>query len=867
MCRLNKQLHHVNVRSRAPIPSTQEPVRSSSRQSIPGIKFALNNRRPLSTQPSAELMKPVNQPDGGNSMTTMRKEKLVVVGTGMAAGRAVEEIVAREPGRFEITMFGAEPHTIYNRILLSEVLAGTKSPEGVFLYSTDWFDKNEIRLVGGAKVEAIDREHKTICCGDGAGTAYDKLIIATGSLPMVPAIENVSMPGVFVFRTINDCQLIAAYARRCRRAVVIGGGLLGIEAARGLIEHGLEITFVEVMPYPMAQQLDPESGAMLARRLESIGLKFMFEKATQRVLGSGAVRGLLFKDGAQIDTDMVVISCGIRPNVKLAVEAGLAVERGIVCDDHLLTSDPDIYAVGECVEHRGRLYGLVAPLFEQARVLADHITGAQPEAAYKGSRISTRLKVMGVDLVSVGDARETPDAVVTRYSEPQRGVYKKLVVREGKIAGAILLGEVDCAPGLIASYQADTPPPARHADLLFGVSSSADGDAGKIPVEAMVCSCHQVSKRTLVEQIAAGCGLQQLSANTKAGTGCGGCRPQIEALIGQYGGSQRDPAADYYVKSVPLAKPQLIAEIRQRGLKSVSAVIRELGSSNDDPASKPGLASLLRTIWRDEYEDERDARFINDRVHANIQNDGTFSVVPRIYGGVTSAQQLRRIADVAEKYQVRMVKITGGQRIDLLGVKKQDLPAIWRELGMTSGHAYTKAFRTCKTCVGQEFCRYGVGDSTALGIAIERRFQGVESPHKMKLAVSGCARNCAESTVKDVGVVAMPGGWQIHVGGAAGLRVRPADLLATVSTQEEVIKIIGRFIQYYRENARYAERSPAFVERVGIEKLRAILVDDAAGDAGRLDREIEAEVRAYRDPWQEGQQPYQPAQFAGQFQV
>jgi nitrite reductase (NADH) large subunit len=314
-------------------------------------------------------------------MADNTKEKLLVVGTGMAAGRAVEEIVARAPGRFEITMFGAEPHTIYNRILLSEVLAGIKSPEDVFLYSADWFGKNGVSLTSGARVETIDRERKLIGFADRPAAAYDKLIIATGSLPMVPPIENVSTRGVFVFRTINDCQLIASYARRCRRAVVIGGGLLGLEAARGLLEHGLEITIVEVMPYPMAQQLDPESGAMLARRMEALGLRFLFEKATQRVLGGGAVRGLLFKDGTGIETDMVVISCGIRPNVRLAVEAGLAVERGIVCDDHLLTSDHAIYAVGECVEHRGRLYGLVAPLFEQARVLADHITGANPAAA------------------------------------------------------------------------------------------------------------------------------------------------------------------------------------------------------------------------------------------------------------------------------------------------------------------------------------------------------------------------------------------------------------------------------------------------------------------------------------------------------
>jgi nitrite reductase (NADH) large subunit len=810
-------------------------------------------------------MAAVNQRDGGKRMEDS-KEKLIVIGTGMAAGRAVEEITARAPERFEITMFGAEPHMIYNRILLSEVLAGTKSPEGVFLYSADWFDKHGVSLISGARVEWIDRERKLVGVEGGVTAAYDKLIIATGSLPMVPQIENVSTPGVFVFRTINDCQLIASYARRCRRAVVVGGGLLGLEAARGLIEHGLEITVVEVMPYPMAQQLDPESGAMLARRMEALGLRFLFEKATQRVLGSGAVRGLRFKDDTEIETDMVVISCGIRPNVRLAVDAGLAVERGIVCDDHLLTSDPDIYAVGECVEHRGRIYGLVAPLFAQARILAGHITASSPGDAYTGSKISTRLKVMGVDLVSIGDAREGPGALVTRYVEPERGVYKKLVVREGRIAGAILLGEVDCASAVIGAYESDTPVAQRHADLLFGPPSLTPA-SDTLPMEAMVCTCHQVSKRALIEQMAAGADLQQVCAMTKAGTGCGGCRPQLEALSVKYGVNQRDPAADYYVRNVPLPKPELIAEIRRRDLRSVSAVLRELGNGDDDPAGKPGLASLLRTIWREQYEDERDARFINDRVHANIQNDGTFSVVPRIYGGVTSPAQLRRIADVAEKYQVRMLKITGGQRIDLLGVKKEDLPAVWRELGMPSGHAYTKAFRTCKTCVGQEFCRYGVGDSTALGIAIERRFQGVEAPHKMKLAVSGCARNCAESTVKDVGVVAVPDGWQIHVGGAAGLRVRAADLLATVSNADEVLGIIGRFIQYYRENARYAERSPAFVERVGIEKLRAVLVDDAEGAAARLDQEIQGEIEAYRDPWLEGRQPDNPAQFSGALQA
>jgi len=795
------------------------------------------------------------------------QEKLLVIGTGMAAGRVVEEITARAPGRYDIAMFGAEPHTIYNRILLSDVLAAAKSPESIFLYSTEWFEKRAVKLVAGTKIETIDRARKVVMRSDGGEENYDKLIIATGSLPLIPPIENINIAGFFVFRTIEDCQRIAAYARRCRRAAVIGGGLLGLEAARGLLNHKLEVTAIEVMPYPMVQQLDPDSGAMLARRMEAMGLRFLFEKATQSVIGATAVRGLAFKDGTELETDMVVVSCGIRPNVKLAVEADLKVERAIVCDDHLQTSDGDIYAVGECIEHRGRVYGLVAPLFEQARVLADHITGADRSSGYRGSKLTTRLKVMGVDLVSVGDARplDGPDVSVTRYVEPQRGVYKKLVVRGGKISGAVLLGDIDCASGVMAAFETEADIGERHADLLFGRAASAGLGVEAIPMEAHICTCHQVNKARLVDLIGSGCKTDQLGAKTGAGTGCGGCRPQLEALIAAY--DKSDPSASWYVKAVPFAKPELVAEIKRRQLHSVSAVLRELGSGTDDPLSKPGLASLLRTVWGSQYEDERDARFINDRVHANIQNDGTFSAVPRIPGGVTSPDQLRRLADVAEKYSVRMVKITGGQRIDLLGIRKEDLPGVWRDLGMPSGHAYTKAFRTCKTCVGTDFCRYGIGDSTSLGVAIETRFQGIEAPHKMKLAVSGCARNCAEATVKDLGAVAVPDGWQVYVGGAAGLRVRAGDLLGTVATQEEVLRVMGRFIQYYRENARYAERSPAFVERIGIEKIRAILLDESSGEVQRLDREIEAGVANYRDPWLEGQTPVELTQFAGDIEI
>jgi nitrite reductase (NADH) large subunit len=796
---------------------------------------------------------------------TMRDEKprLVVIGTGMSAGRAIEEITQRAQGLFKIKMFGAEPYAVYNRILLSEVLAGSKNAEDIFLYGSKWWKERGVELVAGTNIERIDRSRKIVIDEMGREEPYDKLIIATGSVPLVPPIENQNLPGFFVFRTIADCQLIAAYAQDCRRAAVIGGGLLGLEAARGLLNRGLDVTVVEMMPYPMVQQLDADSGAMLVQRLEGLGLRFLFEKVTQGIVGERAVRGLRFKDGSELETDMVVVSCGIRPNVRIAVESALKVERAIVCNDHLQTSDPDIYAVGECVEHRGRVYGLVAPLFEQARILAEHLTGVNHAAAYSGSKLSTRLKVMGVDLVSVGDARpvDDPGVAVTRYIESERGVYKKLVLRDGKISGAILLGEIDCAGAIMSAYENETPLSSGPADLLFCITKGPD-ELTELPLNATICSCHQVNKGTLIGAITAGCQLDQLAAKTKAGTGCGGCRPQLEALVAAYG--KIDPSSTWYVKAVPLSKPELVAEIKRRDLRSVNAVLRELGNGADDPLSKPGLASLLHTVWGALYDDERDARFINDRVHANIQNDGTFSVVPRIPGGVTSPAQLRRLADVAEKYHVGLVKITGGQRIDLLGIKKEDLPGVWRDLGMPSGHAYTKAFRTCKTCVGTDFCRYGVGDSTSLGIAIETRFQGVESPHKMKLAVSGCARNCAEATVKDIGAVAIPDGWQIFVGGAAGLRVRAGDLLATVATHEDVLRLIGRFIQYYRENARYAERSPGFVERIGIERLRSYLLNESSEAVKRLDREIQSAVANYHDPWLEGQTPIEPTQFVSE---
>lgn len=825
-------------------------------------------------------------------MPSRQRERLVVIGNGMAGARLVEEILRRDAHRFAITMFGAEPYGNYNRILLSHVLNGSQRREEIFLNPLPWYPAHNITLHAGVKAVSIDRVRRVVVgkplqrsaapyaldgCDHAAApieAPYEKVVIATGSRPFVPPLDGMGKPGTFLFRTLDDCEQIAAYAQHCRKATVIGGGLLGLEAARGLLTHDLEVTVLEALPQLMAAQLDAEAAALLKTTIERLGIRVLLQAVTTHILGQGRVTGVRLQDGTILETDMVVVSAGIRPIVEVARDSGLVVERGIVCDDQMRTSDPDIFAVGECAQHRGVVYGLVDPIWDQVKTVADVLTGVEPGAVYRGSKLATKLKVLGVELVSMGVTASTraEDEVVV-YREPSRGVYKKMLVRDDKLIGAILLGETDTAGVLTQMFMLETPVPARRADLLFGTSSGAPVlSVFDLPDHAQICNCNGVPKGRIKQAIQVGkCkSVAQIGAHTKAGTGCGSCKSLIVQLLEVYAGEvTEDPSEHYYVPGVPLTKPQLIAAIKEKQLKSVSAVFRELAGGKEDAGSKAGLASLLKSIWPQEYEDERDARFINDRVHANIQRDGTFSVVPRIYGGVTSPAELRRIADVAEKYRVRMVKITGGQRIDLLGVKKEDLPAIWRDLGMPSGHAYTKAFRTCKSCVGTDFCRYGLGDSIALAQKIERRFQGIEAPHKLKLATAGCPRNCSEAYVKDLGAVAIEGGqWEIYLGGAAGSRVRKGDLLCTVKTHEEVLTYMGRFIQYYRENAKYMERSYSFVERLGIERLREVLVEDKEGICARLDAEIEAAVAAYKDPWAtEAAQPVSPSQFAGPLEV
>ena len=804
------------------------------------------------------------------------KKKLVVVGNGMAGARLVEDVLSRGGARiFDFVMFGDEPYGNYNRILLSNVLSGTHSATDIFINPLAWYQENNIRLHAGVRVTSIDPTNKVVCGSNGILESYDVLVLATGSSAFVPPLEGVKsdkgLPfkeGLFVFRTLDDCEAISSYAEGGKRAAVIGGGLLGLEAARGLLNLGAEVHVVHLMPHLMEVQLDEQAGTLLKQSMESMGVTVHLNKATTAIMGNGRVTGLRFNDGSELECEMVVVSAGIRPNIGLARDAGLLVERGILVGDDLkCVGQSDIYAVGECAQHRGKVYGLVAPLWEQTAVLAERLTKPGSTVAYEGSKVSTKLKVMGIDLAVMGskEASGADDEVVS-YVESRRGIYKKLIVREGKLAGAILLGDSSGVASLYQTFDRGLPLPENRAEVLFALAEG-DGEVGfsDAPDSAQICNCNGVSKGEIISAISAGNkSMETLCDATRAGTGCGSCKPQVQRILELAcdGLIAEDPSAHYYVPGVPLRKPELIRAIIEQGLKSVSAVFDELTDGHEDPGSKVGLSSLLKTIWGKDYEDERDARFINDRVHANIQKDRTFSVIPRIYGGVTSADQLRKIADVADKYKVKMVKITGGQRIDLLGISREDLPNVWRDLGMPSGHAYTKAFRTCKTCVGTEFCRYGVGDSTGLGIQIEKRYQGIEAPHKMKLATAGCPRNCSEATTKDVGAVAIEGGkWEIYVGGAAGSKVRKGDILITVDTHEEVLKYTGRFIQYYRENAKYLERTYDFVERLGIQRLRDLLVDDCEGECDRLDARMQASVDAYVDPWREAVDPVHPAQF------
>ncbi|WP_040004237.1 nitrite reductase large subunit NirB [Gordonia alkanivorans] len=810
-----------------------------------------------------------------------QRRRLVVVGNGMAGARTVEEILARGGGdQFDVTMIGDEPYGNYNRIMLSHVLAGeaTVDDDDLMLNPMAWYREHGVTLYAGDRAESIDRFAKTVTCASGRAIDFDILIIATGSHTFFPNMDGLREPdgklarGVFGFRTIEDTNgmLQMATSRDHMRAIVIGGGLLGLEAAYGLQTQGVAVDVVHSPGHLMNQQLDERGGRVLRNKIESLGVGVHTGKRTTSVLRNddGTVAGVGFTDGDSLPADMIVVTAGIRPNVEIARGAGLVVERGIVVDDQMRCEDEAfIYAVGECAQHRSEVYGLVAPLWEQAVVLADVLTGANPRAEYHGSRLTTKLKVAGVDVAAMGvKGPERDDDEFVQFYEPRSGIYKSVVVRDNKLIGAMLLGDISKANFLTQAFDEKVPLPDERISMLFDMGTpSAETGAAELADDVQVCNCNGVTKGDIMSCVASGCtSVGEVCAKTRAGRGCGSCKGLVADIVEYAAGDAltSDASTDWYVPAIPLTKPELIDAIRRQNLRSVSEVFEKLAPEGEDATAKMPLASLLRIIWGSDWRREPGALFVNDRVHANIQRDGTFSVVPQMKGGVTSPEQLRKIADVAEKYSIPMIKATGGQRLDLLGVKKEDLPKVWEDLGMPSGYAYGKSFRTVKTCVGTDYCRFGLGDSTQLGIDIETRYQGLESPAKLKLAVTGCPRNCAEALCKDFGVVAIGDGkWEIYVGGAAGAHVRKGDLLATVDSPDEVIRLCGIFIQYYREQGKWLERTYAFVPRIGIEELRAIIVADRDGLVAGLQERIDEAVAAYVDPWLDRTEPKSPAQF------
>ena len=785
-----------------------------------------------------------------------------MVGNGMAGMNCVEQILKYEP-QFQITVFGDETHVNYNRIMLSSVLAGEKAADDIAINTREWYEKHGIDLRVGVRIVDVDANGKTVTGNDGSVTPYDVLLLATGSNAFMPPIHGLDKDGVFAFRTLDDTRALIERSGPGTKAVVIGGGLLGLEAARGLQVQGCDVTVVHLMSTLMERQLDPDGGQYLLGKMEDLGIRVMLGRTTTAILGNGHVEGVALSDDSCLEADLVVVAAGIRPNVELAAKAGLAVNRGVLVNDYMETSADDIFAVGECVEHRGVCYGLVAPLFEQGKVLAATMTGHR-EATYTGTVQAAKLKIMGVDVFSAGDWSEQ-NAEPVRYEDRALGVYKKLTVRDGRLAGVILVGDTSDSHRYMEWLRGATDLSDQRRHLLFPPASADVGlDVASMPDTATVCGCVGVTKGTIIGAIheKGVSTLSQLKECTRASTSCGSCSSLCQDLLRAVAPEFEEEHKKVICGCLPFAEDKLRDILRSQRLKSVQEVLEIYGNGLGCEVCKPALSYMLDMLWCGDHDEDRSARFINDRVHANIQKDGTFSVIPRIRGGVTSPDELRRIADVADKYRVPMVKITGSQRIDLLGVKKADLPRIWADLGMPSGQAYTKGVRMVKTCVGTEFCRFGTQDSTTAGIEMERRFEQLFTPHKVKMAAVGCPRNCAEATVKDIGLIGIEGGWQVVVGGAAGKSVRKADLLTTVETTEQALEASELFFQYYRENANYLERTYDFVERLGIEKVRkeTVYAPDAVRQ-GLLERLHKSKARS-TDAWLEGQTPRNPTQFA-----
>jgi nitrite reductase (NADH) large subunit len=798
------------------------------------------------------------------------RQRLVVIGNGMSPGRALEKLFEAAPEAYAVTIFNAEPRVNYDRIMLSPILSGEKTFDEIVIHGDGWYVDHGVTLYKGHRIVAIDRAARTVTSDHGVVEPYDKLIVATGSTPIVIPVAGSELAGVLTYRDLDDVNAMLLAAKSRGRAVVIGGGLLGLEAAIGLKEQGMEVSVVHLMPTLMERQLDAASGFLLKQAIEARGVKVYAKANTKAILGDGPasgpqrVRGVLLEDGTELPADLVVMAVGIRPSATLARDAGLTVNRGIVVGPDMRTSDPDIFALGECAEADGQCFGLVAPLYDMANIVAAQLAGDR-EAAFNPSATATRLKVTGINLFSAGDFAEGEGREEIVLRDAARGVYRRLVLKDGRLIGVVLYGDVSHGAWLFDLLKRGAEIADIRETMMFG--PGAQGGApldptaavAALPDDAEICGCNGVTKGKIVGTIKAK-GLRTLGevrAYAKASASCGSCTGLVEQVIKLTLGEAYAPAAvQPMCPCTDLGHDDVRRLIIAKTLKSIPAVMQALQWKTSCGCAKcrPALNYYLIASWPGEYEDDSQSRFINERVHANIQKDGTYSVVPRMWGGVTSAAELRAIADVVDKFAIPTVKVTGGQRIDLLGVRKDELPAVWADLnkvGLISGAAYGKALRTVKTCVGSDWCRFGTQDSTGLGIKLEKFLWGSWTPAKVKMAVSGCPRNCAEATCKDVGVICVDSGYDIVFAGAAGLDIKGTEALCHASTEEETIEIIAALVQLYREQGRYFERIYKWAKRVGVASIKAHVVDDLVRRRALYDRFVFSQTFAQTDPWAE----------------
>ena len=796
-------------------------------------------------------------------MSKESKTKIIVIGNGMVGHRFCERMAELDTDKkFHLTVFGEERLIAYDRVKLSSWFE-TRSEEKLLLSNTDWYKEQGFELLLNTKVTEIRPEEKTVIDEGGRSHPYDKLILATGSSAFVPPIEGIDKEGVFVYRTIDDLEAITKYANKAKSAAVIGGGLLGLEAAKACMDLELASHVVEFAPRLMPRQLDDSGSDFLCEKLEALGLRIHTATATKEILGNGRVNGMLFmKAGADapevVPIDMIVVSAGIRPRDELAREGGLTVgERGgIEVNEKLETSNSDIFAIGECALYEGMIYGLVAPGYEMANVVVKNLLGESAE--FRGADMSTKLKLIGVDVASFGDAfAETPGARSVVYQNASEGVYKKLIVSEdGRLLlGGILVGDASDYGNLMQMVDNQIVLPPQLDALFF------KGGAGfeiELPDSAQICKCNDVSKGRLVEAITEeGClDAASLKACTNAGTECGGCLPLMNEILTktlkEQGIEQKKDLCEHFSYS----RQELFEIIKIKKIKDFSHAMKEAGNGGQGcEICKPTVASILASLWDECVAEDKlhTLQDTNDRFMANIQKGGSYSVVPRVPGGEITPEQLIRIGSVAKKYNL-YTKITGGQRIDLFGARVEQLPDIWEELievGLESGQAYGKSLRTVKSCVGSKWCRFGVQDSTSMAIRLEKRYRGLRSPHKLKSAVSGCIRECAEAQSKDFGVIATEKGWNLYICGNGGARPQHAVLFASDLDDETLIRYIDRFLMYYISTADKLERTAWWFNRLegGIEGLRKVLIEDSLGICSELEAMMERHVKGYECEW------------------